>query len=95
MEMFFGLFEFIIFFVIILAIKSKKQKRNEEQKRRSSDAAGQAVRGALTNAMLHGHDHFGDAHTEDVIHATLDSAKGSGLINLNGKLYTKDQLKGI
>ncbi len=41
------------------------------------------------------HDTFGSARQERTIHHNLDLAKKTGKINLNGRLYTKEELKQL
>ncbi len=91
------LFDIIIVIAVILiavSVQSKKKGRDKGTVKRSSSSA-QSIQSAVTNAVVHGHDHVGDARSEKVIHAALDGAKQTGLINLNGKLYTREQLRGL
>ncbi len=81
--------------VVVIILYAFFYAKSENSKKGKKKKATPVVQSAISNAIVHGHDHFGDARTEDKIHSTLDAAKDTGLINLNGKLYTKDQLRGI
>ena len=91
----FNILEVLAVLIVILGIVRSKRKKNEkgENHKRTSNSA--AAQGAFTNMLTGGHEHFGNKREEDAIHAALDSAKSTGLINLNGKLYTKEQLRGL